>query len=72
MSTSNSYRVEDKKNVHMNGRRTLFKLFKKTGDAYVFDGEYTASGWDQSDAKCVSAAQSEQDRIEFDDRSAGY
>jgi hypothetical protein len=58
------YRVEDKKNVHSNGRRTMFKLYEKQGDAYVHIGQFTAMGWDQSDARCIADALETMERLE--------
>ena len=51
-----AYRVEGKKNVTMNGRRTVFSLYKRTGDAYVMQGHFTAAGWHATDARCIAAA----------------
>lgn len=63
MATEN-FRVENKQNVNMNGRRTAFKLYRRSGEAFVFQGEYTASGWDRTDAQCVTAALDTLDRLE--------
>ena len=51
-----AYRVEAKQNVTMNGRRTAFSLYKRTGDAYVMQGQFTAAGWHATDEKCIAAA----------------
>lgn len=51
-----NFRVENKRNVHMNGHRTMFKLYRKQGDAFVHVGTYTSKGWEATDDKCVAAA----------------
>ncbi len=61
---SANYRVENKSNVTMNGKRTQFALYKKQGDAFVHVGAYTAMGWNQTDEKCVAAALETMDRLE--------
>jgi hypothetical protein len=68
MNNLESYRVQDKKNVHMNGKRTAFALYRKNGDAFVHVGAFTAPGWSQSDEKCVSAALATMDRLEDEAR----
>ena len=58
------YRVENKSNVHANGKKTSFSLFERDGDAFFYAGNFTARGWDQSDAQCIAAAQATIDLIE--------
>lgn len=53
---NSNFRVEDKANVHMNGKRTKFALFQRKGDAFVHVGQFTAPGWNASDSKCISSA----------------
>ena len=56
MTTGENFRVDDKQNVNMNGKRTAFTLFRKRGDAFVCEGRYTAKGYNATDAACISAA----------------
>jgi hypothetical protein len=58
-----TYRIEDKGNVRMNGKRTTFKLFKDAGEFFVHVGSYSAPGWDQSDAACISSALETLDKL---------
>jgi|AntDeeMinimDraft_6_1070357.scaffolds.fasta_scaffold30666_1 hypothetical protein len=60
---SENFRVENKQNVHMRGRKTTFQLFRRQGDAFVFQGIYSAFGWDAKDDTCIRAAleQAEED-----------
>lgn len=55
MSNEN-FRIEDKSNVSMNGKRTKFSLYRRAGDAFVYTGAFTAPGWNADDKKCISAA----------------
>ena len=61
---NNQYRVENKTNVYANGKKTSFSLFKRDGDAFFYQGHFTARGWDQSDDRCIAAAQATIDLIE--------
>ena len=63
MDTQN-FRVDDKRNVHYNGRKTAFKLFRRDGDRFLFSGEYTARGWNASDERCISEAHAKMDAAE--------
>lgn len=67
MTENSIFRVEEKQNLHMSGRKTAFKLFRKRGSEFVFEGAYTAPGWDQSDEKCIAAAMEKQEQQELDD-----
>lgn len=53
MNAHESYRIENKGNVNRNGKKTSFHVFKKNGDKFIFDGNYFAPGWNQSDEKCI-------------------
>lgn len=56
MSNTENFRVEDKGNVHMNGKKTTFKLFRRDGASFVYVGQFAAPGWNASDASCIAAA----------------
>lgn len=44
-STANSIRIENIQHVRLNGKDvTLFKVYKKVGDSYVFQGQEYLSG----------------------------
>lgn len=48
------YRIEDKGNVRINGRKvTVYKVFEDSGDGFYFAGEYRVDGWDASDKVCI-------------------
>ena len=51
-----NFRVENKSNVNMNGKRTQFALYQRRGDAFVHAGQFTAPGWNANDSKCIAAA----------------
>ena len=48
-----NYRIQDKRNVQCDGKRTAFKVFERKGDAFIYSGNYFAFGWDCSDEECV-------------------
>jgi hypothetical protein len=51
-------RITDKENVAINGNpSTIFKAFVWSDDsaAWVFDGQYSAEGYDADDAACEAA-----------------
>lgn len=60
------YRVSNKQNVNMNGRRTAFDLHRYVveQDAYVFAGRYTAKGYNASDSKCAAAYEQQSQEAE--------
>jgi len=49
------YRIENKQNVHHNGRKTAFDAFQKQGNAFVFIGRFAAPGFNASDDKCKAS-----------------
>ena len=62
---TDQYRIEDKQNVNRNGKVTLFKLYERDGDAYVFSGQYVAPGYNASDAKCIAAFERIESATDF-------
>ena len=59
-----NYRVEQRRNVNMNGRKTAFKFFKRVGNAFVYAGDFTADGWDATTDDCIDAAVDAFDFVE--------
>ena len=59
------YRVEDKRNVVQNGRKTIFHLYKENGDAFFHQGTFTAIGHNASDERCIAEALDALDRGEY-------
>jgi hypothetical protein len=55
------YRIQNKQNVHQNGRKTAFDAFEKQGNAFVFIGRFTATGFDASDEKCKASIPDEDE-----------
>ena len=51
-----NFRVESKGNVHQNGCKTSFKLFKRDGGAFMFAGQFYAMGWNRTDEQCIAEA----------------
>lgn len=64
-------RIENKGNVHHGGKKTSFKLFifSDSANAFVFDGQYFAPGWNLTDEKCTAYA--DRCKIEAMDNSQG-
>jgi len=58
------YRIENKQNIVRNGKKTLFHLYQKSGDAFVHEGTFTAIGHNASDTRCIAEALNAMDRIE--------
>lgn len=56
---SEQYRIENKGNVHANGKKTSYQIYERYtdesgGQAYVFAGNGFATGHNASDEKCIA------------------
>lgn len=49
------YRIQDKQNATRGGRVTVFKIFERDGDAFIYQGTFTARGHNATDARCIDA-----------------
>ena len=54
--TTETFRVENKSNVHLDGKKTTFTLFQRDGDRFICRGTFAVYGWHASDALCIAAA----------------
>ena len=57
-----TYRITERENVIVGGigRCTGFKVYKKSGEAYVYDGTYFAPGWNRSKEECARFAEKQK------------
>lgn len=49
-----TYRIEDKADVHFNGKKTSYKIFELEDGDYHCIGSGFACGWNASDSKCIA------------------
>lgn len=49
-----TYRISNKRNGVMNGRRTAFDIHVRKGDAFLFAGQFYAYGFDRTDDECIA------------------
>ena len=62
MTTTQNFRIENKQNIYLARRKaTQFAIYKRSGDAFVFAGNFTTPGWDAKDATCLAAALEKMD-----------
>jgi hypothetical protein len=67
------YRIEDKSKATWNGvAGTLFKLFERQGDAFMFAGSFFRPGSKATDAECISHALWEREESEENCEDANY
>lgn len=50
------YRVTDKTDLLSNGVKcTVFRVYKRSGDSFVYDGQWSCPGHGKSDYQCLKA-----------------